>query len=269
MHEILRQLGSHHRVLDLGCASGSFPDHDSAATVVRADLERPSGKGLRFVRCDARSLPFAEHSFDAVILNHSLEHFENPASVLAEVRRILRSPAFLYVAVPDAATITDRVYRWLGRGGGHVNQFIDATALVKLIGQQTALAHVGTRLLFTSLSFLNRHNIQGRRPRRLYLLGGGSEWVLRLGTFLMRWSDGVFGTRFAIYGWACCFGPALDFDTRPWSNVCVRCGSGHASELLLASAKMRRGLLGARLYCCPSCGVENYFTEDSAYLAMR
>ncbi len=270
MHEILKRLSPEARVLDLGCAHGSFRDDDCPGTVIRCDLDSQTGNQLvRFVRCDARVLPFADRSFDAVILDHSLEHFENPAIVLSEIRRVIRNPAYLWVAVPDASTVTDRLYRWLGRGGGHVNQFSDVDALVQLIQKQTALPHIGTRLLFSSFSFLNRHNNKGKKPCRIYLLGGGSEWVLRLGTCLLRKIDRSIGARMSVYGWACCFGSALEFDTRPWSNVCIRCGSGHPSERLLTSGKVRRGVLGMRLFRCPACGVENYFTDDRAYLSMR
>jgi SAM-dependent methyltransferase len=270
VHEILKRLRSDERVLDLGCSHGSFRDSECPATVIRCDLASLTGNQFaRFVRCDARVLPFADQSFNAVILNHSLEHFENPSVVLSEIKRILRSSAYLYVAVPDASTITDRLYRWLGRGGGHVNQFSDVDSLVQLIQRQTDLPHIGSRLLFTSFSFLNRCNNKGKRPIRIYLLGGGSEWVLRLATFLLRKIDSFIGTRISVYGWACCFGPVLEFDTHPWSNVCVRCGSGHSSERLLKSDTVRRGTLGVRLFRCPTCGVENYFTDDRAYRSMR
>src|SRR5215475_10691764 len=110
MHEILRRLTCKDRVLDLGCAAGSFGDHECAATVIRADLDcrialedRQKGNiGTRFVCCDASTLPFADNSFNAIVLNHSLEHFHDPATVLSEIKRILRHPAFLYISVPDA-----------------------------------------------------------------------------------------------------------------------------------------------------------------------
>ena len=198
-----------------------------------------------------------------------MEHFENPGGVLAETGRILRAPAFLYVAVPDASTLTDRLYRWLGRGGGHVNQFSDGHALVKLIEHQTGLPLAGARLLFSSLAFLNRRNNLGKRPRRIYLVGGGWEWTLRVGTFLLRNCDRLLGTRSSVYGWACYFGAAVEAETHPWSNVCIRCGSGHSSERLRASGRVRRGKLGIRLFRCPDCGAENYFTDDADYQEFR
>jgi len=270
MHEILRLLPPGARVLDLGCATGSFREDDCAATVIRYDLDaHPTQKGSALFVCgDARTLPFADRSFSAAILNHSLEHFEDPGIALSEVKRILDHPAYLYVAVPDASTITDRLYRWLARGGGHVNQFSDVDSLVRLIQERTTLPHVGTRLLFTSLSFMNRRNCRTRPPRRLYLVGGGLEWILRLGTFIFRKIDKLFGTRTSIYGWAFCFGAEVDFDTQPWSNTCVRCGAGHPSESVKGERRAIFGF-GPRIFRCPACGTDNYFTDDQAFRWMR
>jgi len=264
VHEILNRLPADARVLDLGCGHGSFPAEHSPAPVIRADLDWNSNDLANRVCCDARYLPFKENSFDAVILNHSLEHILEPARALSEIARVMRRPGSLYIAVPDASTITDRIYRWLGRGGGHVNPFTSVIELVRLVSGQTGLPSAGTRLLFTSLSFLNRRNIRTRIPRRLYLLGGGAEWVLRLGTLLLRLCDRYFHTRLSVYGWAFWFGAVADIDNRPWSNVCIRCGSGEPSSQLLARGLVWRNTMGLRAYRCPACSTKNYFTDDPA-----
>lgn len=75
------------------------------------------------VLADAAALPFASASFDAVVANHSLEHFADLDGALGEIGRVLAPAGALYIAVPDATTFTDRLYRWLARGGGHVNRF--------------------------------------------------------------------------------------------------------------------------------------------------
>src|SRR5689334_15172904 len=127
MHEIFRSMPPGGRVLDLGCARGSFRAEECPGTVIRSDLElrAETPLGGLVCCCDAQSLPFASESFDAVILNHSLEHITDPKAVLSEIRRVMRRPGYLYVAVPDASPLTDRLYRWIARGGGHVNFFSD------------------------------------------------------------------------------------------------------------------------------------------------
>jgi hypothetical protein len=97
-----------------------------------------------------------------------------------------------FVAVPDATTISDRLHRWLARGGGHVNPFSSASDLATRITRVTGLKLVATRTLCTSLSCLNRCNRQGRAPRRFLLLGGGTGVSLLLICYLLRLADFLF-----------------------------------------------------------------------------
>jgi len=97
-----------------------------------------------------------------VIANHSLEHFSSLEEALEEIGRVLDPVGALYIALPDASTLCDRLYRWLARGGGHVNRFLDEKSLIALVEKHTPLAHSGTRVLATSFSFLNRANRRSR-----------------------------------------------------------------------------------------------------------
>ena len=133
MHEILENLGPGQRVLDLGSGRGSFDTGLGPFIAIRADLDRPRSSAPNFAQADAARLPFADSAFDAVISNHSLEHFHDLAGSLAEIGRVLKPNGALYVAVPDASTFCDRLYRWLSRGGGHVNAFTSAEELAARI----------------------------------------------------------------------------------------------------------------------------------------
>jgi demethylmenaquinone methyltransferase/2-methoxy-6-polyprenyl-1,4-benzoquinol methylase len=55
-----------------------------------AMLARAAAKGLETVTADAQALPFADESFDAVLMVSMLHHVEDRAAALAEARRILR-----------------------------------------------------------------------------------------------------------------------------------------------------------------------------------
>lgn len=185
MHEILRNLPAGSLVLDLGCAQGSFPQELTSAIAVRVDHAAPktSDARTRFVQADAAMLPFPDHAFVAVILNHSLEHFDNFGAALLEIGRVIGSNSCLFVTVPDASTLTDKFYRWLAIGGGHVNAFVSPGRVTAAIERATGLHHVATKVLCSSFSFLNRRNSPRPMPRRLLFLGGGHEWSL----FLYAW----------------------------------------------------------------------------------
>ncbi len=265
MHEILQNLVSGQRVLDIGSNAGSFDASIGPFIAIRADLDRPSSPTPNFARADAAHLPFADRAFDAVISNHSLEHFHDLAGSLAEIGRVLKPTGALYIAVPDASTFCDRLYRWLARGGGHVNAFTSAPELAGIIERATHLRHVSTRTLCTSLSYLNRKNRRVAGPRRLLVAGGGSEISLHLFTWFARLADRLFATRLSVYGWSFCFGNvAVPEDTEAWTNVCIRCGSGASSDWLRESNLVRRRFL-LKVYDCTNCGTTNLFSEDGHY----
>ena len=265
MHEILQTLSPTAVVLDLGCAAGSFDLRGCPFTAIRLDIDSKPGVA-NFVQADAAHLPFRAAAFDAVISNHSLEHLPDLSRSLVEIGRVTKSDGALYIGVPDAATLTDKLYRWLARGGGHVNGFRSAPQLAAEVSRVTGLPCVATRTLCTSFSFLHRGNRRTRGPRRLWLLGGGTGPSLLLATYLLRLLDRLFHTRLSVYGWAFYFGKlAAPVDLRVRTNVCIRCGSGHSSDALRKSGGVVKMFPLPRWYRCPNCRTVNLFTEDADY----
>jgi SAM-dependent methyltransferase len=102
------------QVLEVGCGSGQLwlANHHRLPGgwyVTLADLSagmlatarhqfRPYGRALRFVVHDAQALPFADHSFDAIIANHMLYHVPNRPAAYAEFCRVLKPSGRLYAA---------------------------------------------------------------------------------------------------------------------------------------------------------------------------
>ncbi len=267
MHEILARLPPGSRVLDLGCRDGSFtaPAH---LIVIRADLDPPPHSASNHVRCNAAALPFRDHSLPAIVCNHSLEHFEQLDACVAEIVRVLAPGGYLFVAVPDSSTVTDRFYRWIGRGGGHVNAFSDVAMVPARIAAAGGPRLSGTRLLCTSLSFLNRRNIVGKPQRKLLLVANGNESLLRFLTLAFRYLDRLLHTRTSIYGWAYYFGDVPNLDLTTSTNVCIKCGSAHPSRWLEETGKVSR-TLGLTAYTCPTCETRNFFTADSNRQRLR
>jgi SAM-dependent methyltransferase len=103
-------------VLDLGCGTGeltarlaeSYPD----ATFTGVDLEEPHlaraaersaafGPRVRFQYADAMALDFADASFDFVVCRHVIQAVPDPATVLREIRRVLRPGGRLHLIAED------------------------------------------------------------------------------------------------------------------------------------------------------------------------
>jgi len=257
LHEILTTQPREGLVLDLGSKQGSFRREATPATVVRFDRQRPAEPVADpFVQGDASALPFRDHCFEAIVANHSLEHLDDLDGSLREIGRVIRPQGAIFVSVPDASTITDKLYRWVLRGGGHVNAFTSPEELVRRIAGATGLKHVATRTLWSSLSFLNRR-YWPRRLRRLLCLGAGYEWSLFLYVWASRRVDRWLHLRTGVYGWAFYFGEVPgNVETADRVNVCIRCGSGTPSRLLKPRFR------GIPVYRCPECGATNPFTED-------
>lgn len=103
--------GRFKKALDVGCGIGFFlPILGSLADEVTAldytsDVleyarfmsEKRNIKNIDFMRGDIKSLPFGDKSFDLVMCMSVLEHFQNPAEPLRELRRVM-SPGGLLVA---------------------------------------------------------------------------------------------------------------------------------------------------------------------------
>jgi SAM-dependent methyltransferase len=215
------------------------------------------------VLADASRLPFRAGTFDLVVSNHSLEHFPELEATVREIGRVLDPNGALYVAVPDATTWTDRIYRWLGRGGGHVNPFRSPDEVPALVKRLAGLPLRSTTVLFSSLSFLNRHNFVAPPPRRIALFAFGNELFLAGLISTLRGVDRRFGSRLSRYGWAFRFGNAAPADpSAVWINVCARCGSGHSEPYLRKHTTVRKALGLFPSYRCPACGGFNFLTPE-------
>jgi len=256
-----------HRALDLGSGGhGSFPL--GPASAILADEAVPAAPPGPFVACRAEALPFASGSFDVVVAAHCLEHFARLPAALAEVRRVLKPACALYVSIPDASTLTDRLYRWMYSGGGHVNRFDDLADAVRLIGNATGLEVRSIRRLYSSLHPLRREMVRRLPRRRRYLFPGLPPSVLSLLLAILSLADRLFGARLSVYGWEMHFdrlgflGPVCAAEE---GLVCSNCGFAISDEWLQHSRALE-GLRPARLtYRCRQCGCLNFrrFTPPS------
>lgn len=117
-----------HSGLVVGCGLGDevvyFRRTLGSARIVGLDLESNFSPLARAEGCvliaNAKSLPFPADAFDFAAAFHSLEHVGDPRPALAELWRVLRRDAPLYVGVPNRTRLV-----------GYLGSF-DATTWQKL-----------------------------------------------------------------------------------------------------------------------------------------
>jgi ubiquinone/menaquinone biosynthesis C-methylase UbiE len=94
------------RIADLGCGSGVFSNVlrqrgyectgvDLSPALIR--IAKQKYPGIEFIEGDVEQLPFADASFDGVLLAGILHHFSDRSAFVAEVKRILK-PGGKFVA---------------------------------------------------------------------------------------------------------------------------------------------------------------------------
>lgn len=113
---LARSHGRTPRVLDVGCGRGYYLKRKLRAGWFCAGIDIPGsplpegGDGLDCRSGDASQLPWADDSFDLVVINHVLEHVSNPALACSEASRVLSKGGVLYVGVPNFGSWQRRMF---------------------------------------------------------------------------------------------------------------------------------------------------------------
>jgi SAM-dependent methyltransferase len=103
-------------ILDVGCAMGGFLDflsqkgfrRLSGVDMTETYVEHAHIKNqYRIELGNAESLPFSDHTFDAVIMEQVLEHLVNPVTAFQEAKRVLKKDGVFCIGVPDASRYSD------------------------------------------------------------------------------------------------------------------------------------------------------------------
>jgi SAM-dependent methyltransferase len=107
------------RVLDIGCATGALLEKLRARgwDVLGIEISGPQAEYARRVRgltvlerpLEESRLP--DRSFRAVLASHLIEHLNNPASFVRDVRRVLAPGGRFYVTTPNIAGFQAKLFR--------------------------------------------------------------------------------------------------------------------------------------------------------------
>lgn len=97
------------RILDIGCGIGALfpligPTRVVGIDYVHAGLRRTRQRfpTVRLACGDGTTLPFANQSFDAITVQHVIEHLPDASAACIEWRRVLRPGGRLMIITPNA-----------------------------------------------------------------------------------------------------------------------------------------------------------------------
>jgi ubiquinone/menaquinone biosynthesis C-methylase UbiE len=95
--------------------------------VAEANAQRAGLEGrLRLELCDAKSLPYADQAFGAVLSNSIVHHIPEPERVVAEMLRVLQPGGTLFIRdlmrSPDEATLRRLVATYAADANAHQQQ---------------------------------------------------------------------------------------------------------------------------------------------------
>lgn len=115
--ELESVLGRKGRLLDIGAGEGTLMRTAAArgweveGTDVSSAMVQYTREKLGFTLHHGaiEDLGLAPGSFDAVVLNHVLEHVQNPVVTLEHVARLLRADGVVRIEVPNLASLSSRM----------------------------------------------------------------------------------------------------------------------------------------------------------------
>jgi len=141
-------------VLDIGCGTGRyFPFFASLGARCQVGVDigekllavcRRRNATVHLARSDAARLPFADQSFDIVLSMGLIEHFRDPAPILAEFTRLVRNGGILVLETPNALNLVFSLYKIIHRKELAWEHWLGPWSLARLVEREPRLRLVGS-----------------------------------------------------------------------------------------------------------------------------
>jgi SAM-dependent methyltransferase len=165
--DVVRHFPSGTRLLDVGCGSAWLSDHFEHYTgvdVSSAAVEAARARGREVLQGDVDApLPFADESFDGVVMKDLLEHVPDPVAVVSEAHRLLRAGGLAFASSPDAQ-------RWVWDDYTHRRPFTRKAFRKLFEDQGFTIERVGYESVMPGIGIVSGWTRRKRRPRALAAL---------------------------------------------------------------------------------------------------
>jgi SAM-dependent methyltransferase len=159
---VARHVCSGGRLLDVGCATGTFlaeMQHQRGWSVMGLEPARHAARyahdeeGLSVLAGVLNQAPLADQSFDAITFWDVLEHVYHPRAVIAEAARLLRPGGVLVINHPNIESLDRRIFGryWMGYEVPR-HLYLFPTVLLRRVMSEYGLSEVERRCLYGSYS---------------------------------------------------------------------------------------------------------------------
>lgn len=115
---------SEKKILDFGCGSGSLLSRIKEANGEAYGVDFDQGLvtdlinkfGSKYIKLARDVSIFGDKFFDAIILNHVIEHVSDPGSTIKNLRSLLKDDGLMIIATPNISSFGSRIFgsRWRG-----------------------------------------------------------------------------------------------------------------------------------------------------------
>jgi len=103
------------KILEIGCSNGAFLDIFKEYDWETWGVE-PSGnsgkakeKGHKIIKEFFEKADIPQNYFDLVIMNHTLEHMDDPSTVLKKTNKVLKNNGIIFVDVPNFGSLLSKI----------------------------------------------------------------------------------------------------------------------------------------------------------------
>ena len=160
--DITRHFATESKLLDIGCGTGwlaeKFPSYTGIDGSPEA-VEIARGLGRNVIEGDVdKPLPFADESFDGVVMKDLLEHVADPVGLVREARRVVRPGGRVFASSPDAQ-------RWVWDDYSHRRPFTKKSYRLLFADQGFEVERIGFESVAPGVSLIAARTRRKRRPR--------------------------------------------------------------------------------------------------------
>jgi SAM-dependent methyltransferase len=159
--DVTRHFARDARILDVGCGTAWLAEHFDDYTGVDGSPDAVAAAGQRgrhvLLASVEDALPFADATFDGVVVKDLLEHVEDPVFVVREVLRVLRPGGHAFASSPDAQ-------RWVWDDYTHRRPYTRKAFRLLFRDQGFEIERAGYESVLPGTSIVSRWGGRHRRP---------------------------------------------------------------------------------------------------------